>query len=54
MPDINFRNWTAIGAELLITGAYAMHDGIWKWSLRLFDTFKENLIVGKRYKGENR
>ncbi len=54
MPDIKFKNWTAIGSELLITGAYAMHGNQLEMELRLFDTFKENLLVGKRYKGEKR
>lgn len=52
MPEINFKNWTAIGSELLITGAYSMHDSKLEIELRLFDTFKEKLLVGKRYKGE--
>jgi len=48
---INFRNWTAIGAELLITGGVWVTDGQMETELRLFDTFKEKLIIGKRYKG---
>lgn len=51
MPGINFKNWTAIGSELLITGAYSIHDSQLEIELRLFDTFKEKLLVGKRYKG---
>jgi TolB protein len=54
MPDINFKNWTAIGSELLVTGAYAMRDNQLEMELRLFDTFKETLLVGKRYKGVKR
>jgi TolB protein len=49
--QINFRNWTAIGAELLITGGILMKDGIMETELRLFDTIKEELVIGKRYKG---
>jgi len=48
---INFRNWTAIGAELLITGGLQVKDGLMETELRLFDTIKEKLIIGKRYKG---
>ena len=48
---INFRNWTAIGAEVLITGGIEVKDGIMETELRLFDTIKEKLIIGKRYKG---
>jgi len=49
--NINFRNWTGIGAELLITGGILVKDDIVEMELRLFDTFKESLLVGKRYKG---
>ena len=48
---INFRNWTAIGAELLITGGILVKDGLMETELRLFDTIKGKLIIGKRYKG---
>jgi TolB protein len=48
---INFRNWTAIGAELLITGGILEKDGLMETELRLFDTIKGKLMVGKRYKG---
>ena len=49
--DIEFKNWTTIGAELLITGAIVVKDDIVEMELRLFDTFKTNLLTGKRYKG---
>ena len=49
--SIRFRNWTGIGAELLITGGILVKDDIVEMELRLFDTFKERLLVGKRYKG---
>ncbi len=48
---LNFGNWTGIGAELLVTG------GIWKVNdtvrleLRVFDTFKGEMLFGKRYGG---
>jgi len=48
---INFGNWTAIGAELLITGSVKLTDGLLEVELRLYDTFKERMVVGKRYKG---
>ena len=50
--QINFRNWTAIGTELLITGGLRMTDGFMETELRLFDTTKGELIIGKRYKGK--
>ena len=49
--QINFRNWTTIGTELLITGGLQMKDGFMETELRLFDTIKGKLIIGKRYKG---
>jgi len=50
-PNINFKNWTGIGAELLITGGFFLKDNIIEMELRLYDSFKGLLIVGKRYKG---
>jgi TolB protein len=48
---IRYRNWTAIGAELLITGGLVIRDGEAEFELRLFDTVKEKMLVGKRYRG---
>ena len=50
-PQIQFRNWTGIGAELLITGQITLTGNVAQMELRLFDVFKERLVVGKRYKG---
>ncbi len=47
---INFLNWTAIGAELLITGGALIDGEKAIIELRLFDTFKEQLLIGKRYR----
>jgi TolB protein len=49
--NINFQNWTSIGAELLITGYLEVKDDIVVIELRLYDTFKSKLLIGKRYKG---
>ncbi len=49
--DINPQNWTSIGAELLITGGVLIKDQIVEMELRLYDTFKEQLLVGKKYTG---
>lgn len=48
---VNFQNWTSIGAELLITGQIMAIDNLVEIELRLYDTFKKTLLVGKRYKG---
>jgi TolB protein len=50
-PQMNFANWTVIGAELLITGLFEATDGRIAVELRLFDTFKGRRILGKRYTG---
>ena len=48
---VNFHNWTSIGAELLVTGGVLIKDDHLEMELRLYDTFKEKMLVGKRYKG---
>jgi TolB protein len=50
-PNINFQNWIAIGAELLVTGGVRIDDDLLEMELRLYDTLKGRLLVGKRYKG---
>ncbi len=50
--DLNFTNWTAVGAELLITGGLQLEGNNLVVELRLFDTFKAKLLIGKRYRGD--
>lgn len=50
-PQIKFKNWTTVGAELLVTGGIVQTADLVEMELRLYDTFKEKLILGKRYKG---
>ncbi len=51
-PNIKFKNWTAIRAEYLVTGGVTVfEDDLIQAEFRLYDTFREKLIVGKRYKG---
>lgn len=50
--DIQFKNWSGIGAELLVTGGALIEDDVLKLEMRLFDTFKGELLVGKRYVGQ--
>jgi TolB protein len=47
---IRYRNWTVIGAELLVTGGVVTGDDTTEFELRLFDTVKQKLLVGKRYR----
>ena len=49
--NVNFHNWTSIGAELLVTGGVLIQGDMVEMEFRLYDTFKEKLLVGKRYKG---
>ncbi|MBL0715375.1 MAG: Tol-Pal system beta propeller repeat protein TolB [Desulfosarcina sp.] len=49
--SISFRNWTIIGAELLITGGVSLSEGTIEMELRLFDTVKARSLIGKRYRG---
>ncbi len=50
-PRIRFNNWTAVGAELLVTGGLDISGEALSVELRLYDTFKGRLLVGKRYRG---
>ncbi len=53
LPEINFRDWTGIGAELLVTGKIEEDIlGNVSIALRLFDTFKSSLVVGNIYTGK--
>jgi TolB protein len=49
--QINFKNWTDIGTELLITGGLTLEGDVLMVEFRLFDAYKGELIFGKRYKG---
>lgn len=50
--DINFKNWTVIGTELLVTCGVEESNGDIQLKLRLFDPFTERLVVGKVYTGK--
>ena len=49
--DINFQNWTVVGAELLITGLFEQTGDTVSMELRLFDTVRGRQALGKRYSG---
>ncbi len=51
LGQINFKDWTGVGAELLVTGGVEELDGQVKLQLRLMDTFNTKLLVGKVYSG---
>ena len=44
LTDLNFQNWTVVGAELLVTGYYTLNGDNISVELRLFDTFIRLLI----------
>ncbi|MEW5908583.1 MAG: Tol-Pal system beta propeller repeat protein TolB [Thermodesulfobacteriota bacterium] len=49
--EVNFKNWIDIGADLLVTGGISIRGESIEMELRLFDTFKGKMLVGKRYDG---
>jgi len=49
--EINFQNWSVIGAELLIKGGIRKKREFIEVEIRLFDTFARRLLIGKRYVG---
>ncbi|MGM0451781.1 MAG: Tol-Pal system beta propeller repeat protein TolB [Thermodesulfobacteriota bacterium] len=49
---VNFKNWTDIGTELLITGGIRLESQVLQMEFRLFDPFRGELLVGKRYTGD--
>jgi TolB protein len=51
LGEIHFKDWTGIGAELLITGGIQEIQGRLKLEMRLFDTFNTKLLKGKIYTG---
>jgi len=49
--NIQFKNWTVIGAEFLVTGGVLVTGDQLIIELRMFDTLKQSLVegLGKRY-----
>jgi len=52
--SIQFKDWMTIGAELLVTGNIVVNNDLIEMELRLFDPFKGQPLIGKRYKGWTR
>jgi TolB protein len=52
LETIRFRNWSVIGADLLIKGGYACTGENLEVQLRLFDVFRGEQLLGKRALGE--
>ncbi|MBR9979968.1 MAG: Tol-Pal system beta propeller repeat protein TolB [Desulfatitalea sp.] len=49
--ELKFGNWTTVGAELLVTGGVTVQGDELVLEMRLFDTFRASMMVGKRYRG---
>jgi TolB protein len=49
IDNINFRNWTLIGTDLLIKGAYTCIGNNVEVVIRAYDPFEGKQIFGKRY-----
>lgn len=52
--EIDFQDWTLIGAEALIKGAIYIEGDLVTLEGRLFDVVKGEQILGKRYRGNKR
>jgi len=50
--DINFKDWSVIGAELLLKGGYTCVGDRLEVEIRLFDVFWGRQILGKRALGK--
>jgi TolB protein len=51
LEDIRFKDWTVIGAELLLKGGYTQIGRSLEVEIKLFDVFWGRLILGKRALG---
>ncbi|RLB80221.1 MAG: Tol-Pal system beta propeller repeat protein TolB [Deltaproteobacteria bacterium] len=51
LEEINFKNWSVIGAELLVKGGYTVVGNHVEVVARLFDPFWGKQIMGKRFLG---
>ncbi|MCB2225498.1 MAG: Tol-Pal system beta propeller repeat protein TolB [Desulfarculaceae bacterium] len=54
LEGVDYRRWSRIGAELLITGGYKLEGGIFTLELRLYDLAETKLLVGRRYDGHTK
>lgn len=52
--SINFKEWMAVGSELLIKGAFSQVGEELTLELRLFDVFEGRMMLGKRYVGHQK
>jgi TolB protein len=50
--DINWRDWSSIGAEALVKGGYSLEESRIMVESRLFDVIRGSFLSGKRYSGK--
>jgi len=50
--DINWRDWSSIGAEALVKGGFSLEESRIMIEARLFDVIRGNFLSGKRYSGK--
>ena len=51
LEEINFQNWSVIGALALIKGAFSVNGDSLSVEARLFDVAQRKQLGGKRYRG---
>jgi len=49
--NINYKKWSRVGAELLITCSYSVQDKLLTLECRLYDVVEGRLLTGRRYDG---
>lgn len=49
--EVSLKNWSVIGAELLVRGGYSVIGRSLELEIRLYDVFRGRLIMGKRFLG---
>jgi len=47
-----YKAWTTVGAEFLVTGAVMTQGNQLEMELRLFDTINQRQLIGKKYTGQ--
>ncbi|MBW1800028.1 MAG: Tol-Pal system beta propeller repeat protein TolB [Deltaproteobacteria bacterium] len=52
--DIRFRDWSVIGAELLVVAKYTTFGRSFELEVRLYDVYRGSLIMGKRFLGKSK
>ena len=52
--SFDFRNWSLIGAELLIKAGYSLSGENLVVEFRLYDTLAGKMIIGKRYRARSK